>query len=63
MFCNRSVIIRKSSCVVAQVLQLSLNEEDSPSCLSHMLLMLKNVREGNRYVLGIRKLNIEKHLP
>ncbi|CAB3986675.1 Sec1 family domain-containing 2 [Paramuricea clavata] len=31
-----------------KVLQLSLNEEDSPSCLSHMLMLLKNVREGIR---------------
>ncbi|XP_046853756.1 sec1 family domain-containing protein 2-like isoform X2 [Xenia sp. Carnegie-2017] len=31
-----------------KVLQLSLNEEDSPSCYSHILLLLKNVREGIR---------------
>ncbi|XP_028405733.1 sec1 family domain-containing protein 2-like [Dendronephthya gigantea] len=31
-----------------KVLQLSLNEEDSPSCLSHILMLLKNVRDGER---------------
>ena len=38
-----------ASCVM-QVLQLSLNEEDSPSSLSHMLTLLKNNREGSGYV-------------